>query len=621
MGYSTAGIVLECGNGVYEFKPGDRVAAVGPHAGIISVGRNLCARIPEGVSFEQAAYASVAAIGLQGLRLANLALGHRVLIIGMGLIGLMCVAMAKAHGCAVFATDVDPRKLEMARAFGADRTGIGTPTNDVFRFSDSHGVDAVIITAATDSNEPVEFAAEACRSKGRIVLVGVVGLNLPRAPFFNKELEFRVSCSLGPGRGDSQYEEKGTDYPIGHVRFTAQRNMQTVLELMAAGKLAVERLTTHRFPIDRAGEAYDLITSSREPHVGVVIQYPPNQELPIRPMMLAQACGGNGNLGVSMIGAGNFARLIMAPALKSIEGIAWRGICTARGLNAEDTGRKLGFEFATSDASDIWCDPATRAVFIATRHDLHANLVIAALQAGKHVFVEKPLCINAEQLEMIRACVADLGESCPLLMVGFNRRFTPAAQELRHFFEGVAPITIAYRFASGCIPRAHWTQDEEIGGGRIVGEGCHAIDTCVALAGSPPVRVFAESVSTAGAAETTDDKAFIVLRHRNGSVSNISYQSGGDGAFPPERIEMFGGGRTAVLDSWSELQFWQGNRCKRQKHRRDQGHETEFRAFLSACRSGGPWPISWEELDSVAWATLMAVRSLREGIPFTAERE
>src|SRR5437016_5893524 len=296
LGYSSAGIVLECGHGVQDFKAGDRVATAGPHASVICIGHNLCARIPEGVSFEQAAYTSLAAVSLQGLHLAHLTLGHRVLIVGLGLIGQICVALAKAQGCAVFATDVDPRKLALASTFGANQTGLGSPLDAVMAFSNSYGVDAVIITAATDSNGPIEFAAEACRPKGRIVLVGVAGLSVPRAPFFKKELEFTVSSSLGPGRGDPVYEEKGMDYPIGYARWTVQRNMQAVLELIAAGKLPVEHWTTHRFSIEQASEAYDLITCRTEPYLGIVLQYPVEQKPPARRLILAPPRISKGDL-------------------------------------------------------------------------------------------------------------------------------------------------------------------------------------------------------------------------------------------------------------------------------------------------------------------------------------
>lgn len=636
LGYSAAGVVLECGRGVQAFKPGDRVAAAAPHAGVVTAGVNLCARIPDEVSFEQAAYTSIASIGLEGVRLARVQLGERVLLIGLGLIGQICVCLLKAQGCRVFGVDIDPSKLELAAQLGADRVATAAPLDAVRAFSGGHGVDAVLITASTTSNEPIETAAAAARPRGRVVLVGVVGLDLPRQPFFEKELEFTVSSSLGPGRFDPAYSDKGIDYPVGHVRWTMQRNMEAVLDTIAAGRLPVERLTTHRFSIDRAPEAYDLITGvTKEPFLGVVLEYPPAPPRPSRRVELAgglaagpaiaRALGGASRLarrapragqevGLSMIGAGNFARLILMPLLDRIGGASLRGLCTARGMSAEHAGRGRGFRFATTDAAEIWSDPGTHAVIVATRHDLHAELVIAALRAGKHVLVEKPLCIRPDELAAITECVGELGERCPVLMVGHNRRFAPAIGRIRAFFGGAVPLSVSYRFAVPHIPPDHWTQDEDVGGGRIVGEATHAIDTCVALVGSPPARVYAESVGKVGGVETTDDRVFITLRHEDGSISSVSYQAGGDRALPPERVEIFGGGRAAILDAWDTLELWSHGRVEREGAGKDKGHHAEIQAFLDACRAGR-WPTPWEDLLGVTEASLLAVQSLRQGFP------
>src|SRR5262249_8568903 len=388
--------------------------------------------------------------------------------------------------------------------FGVDATGTGEPLEAVLGFSEGHGVDAVVIAASTTSNEPIELAAAACRPRGRIVLVGVTGLDLPRPPFFAKELEFTVSFSLGPGRGDPEYEDRGRDYPIGHARWTAQRNMQSALELMAAGKLPIERLTTHRFPIERAADAYEIITSGREPSLGIVLQYPSAAPTRKRRLQLRAPQHISDELGISFIGAGNFARVMLLPLIAGQPKLDLRGVCTAKGLSAEHSGRRHGFSFATTDAKEIWADEDTDAVFIATRHDLHAELVSSALRAGKHVFVEKPLCIKPAELAAIEQCIDELRDRCPILMVGFNRRFSLTVSELRKFFSGAGPLSLSYRFASGPLPPEHWTQDSEIGGGRIIGEACHAIDTCVALTSSLPERIYAESVAKTGALQTTD---------------------------------------------------------------------------------------------------------------------
>ena len=625
LGYSAAGIVLESGAGVQEFKPGDRVAAAAPHSGVASVGRNLCATIPDDVTYEQAAYTSIASIGLQGVRLAQANLGESVLVIGLGLIGQICVSLLKAQGCRVFGTDFDSSKLALARTLGADEVGTGSPLDAVMQFTAGAGVDAVVITAATDSNEPIEFAAEACRTRGRIVLVGVVGLQIPRPPFFKKEISFTVSSSFGPGRSDPMYEEKGIDYPSGFVRWTAQRNMQAVLHLMSQGKLPVEKLTSHRFPVDRASEAYDLITARREPFLGIILDYgepqPPRRTLRL-PHHGLPSRDREGAVGVSLIGAGNFARLVMLPALSEIAGadnresVSWRGICTAKGVTAESTGQRTGFEFATTETAEVLSDTATSAVFIATRHDLHSDLVIDALRAGKPVFVEKPLCITEADLERIAACIDELGESCPILTVGFNRRFAPGTARLKSFFEGSTPLSISYRFAPPFIPSDHWTQDPETGGGRIIGEACHAIDTCVAIAGSPPIKVYAESAALTGDLQTSDDRVFITLRHLNGSISSVSYQAGGDAAFPGERIEVIASGHSATLDAWDQGQLWTKGRSEKFSGGKNKGHRAEFSAFLAACRKGGAWPIPWDDIYGVTWASIHAVRSLREGTPF-----
>jgi len=620
LGYSASGIVIESGASVTEFKPGDRVAVAAPHAGRVAVGRNLCVKIPDGVSFEAAAYAGIAAIGMEGIRLARVSLGESVLVIGLGLIGQMCVMMLRAQGCRVFGTDLDAAKVERARAFGAHAADVGSPAEQVRAFSRGFGVDAVVITAATSSNGPIEFAADACRPKGRIVLVGVAGLNIPRPPFFQKELEFTVSSSLGAGRNDAAYEEKGIDYPIGYARWTAQRNMEAALDLMAAGSLPVEQLTSHRFPIARATEAYELMTAPAGAQYGIVLEYPdalvPDARRSVLPA--ARATASPGTPGLSLIGAGNFARLVMIPALEASGGFRWRGLCTAKGMSAEHTGTRKGFAFATTDIDDVLRDAETTAVLIATRHDHHGALVRRSLEAGKHVFVEKPLCITPEELAEIEDLLARLGDAAPMLMVGFNRRFAPATERLRDHFHGAGPLAVSYRFAAGPIPPEHWTQDPEVGGGRIIGEACHAIDLCVAIAGAPPIKVYAESVAAAES-RPTDDCVIISMRHANGAISTVSYQAGGDKAFPAERIEVFGGGRAGTVDQWGAVELWSNGRRVKADGARDKGHRAEFAAFLRALRDGGAWPIPWSDIRGATWASLAAVQSLRHGSPVWAE--
>lgn len=622
LGYATSGVVLECGRGVQDFKVGDRVAAAAPHAGVVAVSRNLCARIPDGVSFADAAYATLGAIALQGVRLAQVNLGERVLVIGLGLMGQMAAALLRAQGCRVYGLDIDPKRVALALDLGIHAASTGSPRDAIMAFADGFGVDAVLITAATSSNAPIELAADVCRVRGRIVLVGVAGLTLPRAPFFQKELSFRVSSSLGPGRGDPMYEERGIDYPVGYARWTAQRNMGAVLEAIANGSLPVHKLTSHTFKIEDAPRAYDLVTNPSEPVTGIVLTYPPVAELVRRVTLREAPSQRHGqHLGISVVGAGNFARLVMLPALKKLPGLRWRGLASAKGLNASQLGQTAGFDFVATDIAEVLADPDTQVVFLATRHNLHAEQVIRCLRAGKHVFVEKPLCIHPAELSAIAACVADLGPRCPILTVGFNRRFAPATQILARELGAITPLSTSYRFATGPIPPEAWPQDEDVGGGRIIGEACHAIDFCTALCGSEPVRVYAESVAPGGSTKSTDDRVFITMRHANGSISNVSYQAGADKAGPTERIEVFGGGKSATLEGWDALSIWQKGAARHDRCGRDKGHARALTHFIGACRDTGPWPIPWEHLESVAWASMAAMASLRLGLPITRAME
>ena len=615
LGYATAGTVLASGAGSHEFEPGDRVATAASHAAIVAIGKNLVAKIPEGVSFEQAAYAPLGSIVLEGVRLTKTSLGERVLLIGAGLLGLIGIALLKAQGCQVFVTDVNEQRLALAKEFGADVVAKGSPLDDVMAFSGGFGVDAVLITAATASNDPIEFAAAACRPKGRVVLVGVVGLNLPREPFFKKELEFTVSASLGPGRWDPTYEERGIDYPIGHVRWTAQRNMQAILDTIAAGRLPVEKLTSHRFDVDNAAAAYELVTNDKEPSLGIVLTYPDQpsrREVPIA----RSAKPAKGKLGVSVVGAGNYARLILLPELRRQKSISLRGLCSAHGLTAAQTADQMSFAYATSEFERLLADEDTKALFVLTRHDLHADFVRRALEAGKHVFVEKPLCIRAEELSTLQECVRRLGGNGPILSVGFNRRFSKTTRVLREYFGSRDPLSIHFRFVTADIPKNVWVHDLDVGGGRLVGEACHALDTAIALADSPVTRVYAEATPTGTPA--TDDRVVILMRHENGCVSNLVYEAGGDRAGPKERLEVFGGGKSAFVDDWSRIELWRDGRQETVDGGGDKGVATEVARFLDVAARGGDWPIPWEHQVSGAWAAIAAVESIGTGSPIEA---
>jgi predicted dehydrogenase len=499
---------------------------------------------------------------------------------------------------------------------GAEIARPGLSGDDAESLTAGLGADAVLITASTQSNGPIELAASAVRQKGRVVLVGVVGLELDRRPFYFKEAEFVVSCSYGPGRYDPEYEERGHDYPAAYVRWTEERNLQAVLELMGRGKLDLRPLISHRFPIHHAEAAYELIESGHEPYLGLVLEYPCRPEGSwSRAVRLGQPKHKD-RPAVGVLGAGNFARLVLLPALRDCGRLRLATLCTAGGLSAVTSGNKLGFETATTEEQEVFENPEIDAVVSITRHDLHAGHVIRAIQAGKAVFVEKPLCLTEAELAEIETALRDAGDPAPLLMVGFNRRFSTAAAEVGRFFADVqSPLTVSVRFNAGPLPAEHWLQNDEEGGGRIVGEACHAIDLATYLVGSLPVRVFAESVGGSSTA-TADDQCFITLRHANGSISNVAYLAGGDRSFPKERIEVIGGGRIALIDDFRTVTLCRGGSTRRRKLRgQDKGHRAEIAAFAEALSTGASAPIPWDELRAVTLASLMAVRSLREGGP------
>lgn len=616
LGYSSAGYVLACGEGVQNFKPGDRVASNGPHAGVVCISKHLCAQVPSEVPFEHAAFTVMGSIALQGVRLAKLGLADTVLVIGLGLVGQIAVKLLKAQGCRVIGTDLDPAKCKLAMEMGADRAAPGIGPTEVAQLTRGIGADAVLITAATKSDVPIELAGACVRSKGRVVVVGAVGLNMPRQPFYLKEAEVVVSCSYGPGRYDPEYEERGHDYPVGHVRWTEQRNMQAILDLMAQGQLDVSPLISHRFEIEQAAEAYEMIKEGKQSYLGVVLNFAADEQAERVVSIELKTPAPKTKLGVGCLGAGGFARMVLLPALKKAGGFHPRILCSAGGLSATASGKIMDFDVVTADEQQVIHDPEVDVVFSITRHNLHARQVVDSLKAGKHVFVEKPLAMNMGELAEIETTLSGLKEKAPLVMVGFNRRFSPFATPVRDFFANVkSPLTVSIRFNAGAIPAEHWTQNDLIGGGRIIGEACHAIDLAIFLTGSPVVRVFAESIGGPNAPTITDDQCFITLRHANGSVSNIAYLAGGDKSYPKERVEVLGGERLAVIDDFRETLMTYRGKPKKIRGVQDKGHRAEVSAFAHALTHGGKSPISWEDLRSTTLAAIMAVQSLREGIP------
>lgn len=619
LGYCNVGVVCGVGTDVRGFRVGDRVVSNGPHAEVIAVGRNLCVRIPDEVSDEAAAFTVVGAIGLQGMRLAGPELGEFVAVIGLGLIGLITVQLLRAQGCHVLGIDPDPNRAELARRFGAQTVELGSgvdPVSAAYEFSRGRGVDVVLITAATASDEPMAQAARMCRKRGRIVLVGVAGLKLERADFYEKELNFQVSCSYGPGRYDPSYEEQGVDYPFGLVRWTEQRNFEAILDLMAMGALDVAPLISHRFDLQDVSRAYDLLVSN-EPHLGILLRYGQTAEQPwqSRSVTTAQApsSGGKpGEVAVGCIGAGNYAGRVLIPALART-GAALVGIASAGGVSAAHLGRKHGFLEATTDAAALVRDPRINTVVVATRHDSHAQWVIAALSAGKHVFVEKPLAISASELAEIESVWKQLPEvSRPLLMVGFNRRFAPHIVRIKKLLAPLeTPKTFVVTINAGFIPAGHWTQDIALGGGRLVGECCHFIDLLRFLAGAP---ICAWQVATiGGGAGVRDDKATITLKFADGSLGSIHYFANGHSSFPKERIEVFCAGRILQLDNFRKLRGygWRGFRSMG-AWKQDKGQQACASAFVAAVRDGLPSPIPIDELFEVSRRTIEIAEAARK---------
>ena len=617
LGYSCAGIVEESGKGAEEFSAGDRVACAGmgyaSHADIIYVPRNLAVRIPDGVSFEDASYVTLGAIALHGVRVADVRLGECVAVIGLGLLGQLSVQMLKASGCRVVGIDLDPAKVELARRLGADAAFVRDEATvaAVAAATDGVGADAVLIAAATGSNDPTELAGEIARDRGRVVVVGAVRMDVPRKVFYDKELDLRLSRSYGPGRYDAEYEERGLDYPLPYVRWTERRNMAEFLRLVALGQVRPAELTTHRFAIADAERAYELIGGGTgEAFSGVVLTYPERDRAGDTRVLRLRARGAGERPGIGFIGAGNFARAVLLPQFAKASGTRLVGIATATGVSGRAAAERHGFEYCTTEIERLLDDRDIAAVVIATRHGSHARLAARALRAGKGVFLEKPLAIDEEGLADVLAAQRESGQ---LLTVGFNRRFSPVAAGAREPFRDAGPLAIAYRVNAGAIPSSHWVHDAGEGGGRIIGEGCHFIDLVQFLADSEITEVFAHAAG--GPQATEQDTVTISLRLRNGTVATIGYYAIGDRGFSKERFEIFGGGAVAVAEDFRELVVTRGGRSKRQRFVQDKGFATEIAAFLRAVREGGEPPIPLRSLELTTRASFAAVESLRTGLP------
>ena len=612
LGYCNVGVVAEVGSGVTGFQVGDRVVSNGHHSEVVVVPRNLCARVPDNVTDEQAAFTVLSAIGLQGVRLAKPTLGECVAVIGLGLIGLLTVQLLRAQGCRVLGIDLDASRLELARRFGAEVVNLGAgedPVAAAVAFSRGRGVDAVLITASTTSNEPVRQAANMCRKRGRIVLVGVTGLELSRADFFEKELTFQVSCSYGPGRYDPAYEEAGQDYPVGFVRWTEQRNFEAVLDLMSSGALDVSSLVSHRFELYDAVAAYDLL-SSGEPSLGILLAYPgiPPEAPVVRRIETSSAPRVANAAAVSFLGAGNYATRVLMPAFKAA-GAQLHAVTSAQGVSAAHIGRKHGFAVVSSDEADTVQDEVADAIVIATRHNAHARQVLSALGANKHVFCEKPLCLTLDELQAIEE-EARSGDR--MLMVGFNRRFAPQVRRMKTLLNGVAgPKSLIMTVNAGAIPADHWTQDKAVGGGRIVGEACHFIDLMRHLVGAPIVSHSAVALGRHPLLEITDDKVVMTLGFADGSVGTVHYLANGHKAVPKERLEVFCAGRILQLNNFRTLRGygWPGF-SRLNLWAQDKGQTACVAAFVEALKSGGRSPIPLDEVLEVSRVSIELAHAL-----------
>ena len=618
LGYSASGTVVAVADGVHGLAVGDQVACAGAgyasHSEILFVPQNLCCRVPEGSSLEAACYSTVGSIALHGIRQADARLGESVAVIGLGLVGQLTVQLLKAAGCRVIGIDLDQAACELAKRSGADLT---SHAEDAISACDSFtkglGADCILITAGTKSNEPVELAGKIARDRARVVVVGLVGMDVPRHIYYEKEIELRLSRSYGPGRYDPEYEEKGTDYPIGYVRWTERRNMEAFLRLVADASVDTQLLTSHRFPVERAIEGYDLITRrDRERYCGVVLVYPESVSqsssivTSIKPKRVAKD-----ELGVGFIGAGSFARGVLLPIVQRAARIQLTGVSTATGISAKNTAERFGFAFATTDHDSVLSNDQTDCIFIATRHDSHARLAAEGLKRGLAVFVEKPLATTVDDLREVATAAR---ESRGLLMVGFNRRFAPLALKVKsQLAQRAGPMTVIYRVNAGRLPRSHWSLDPIEGGGRIIGEVCHFVDFIQYLTDAFPLRVAAKAVSSETTVEV-DDSTIIAMSMTDGSIASIVYAASGDKAVRKEQIEIFCEGSVAAIDDFQSAQITRGGKTIRLgRGKRDKGHADEIEAFFNAARGLGEPPISLESLEATTATCLAIVESARDG--------
>lgn len=619
LGYSSAGVVLE--SAIDEFRKGDRVACAGSayHAEVVSIPKHLAAHIPEEVGFEEAALTTLGAIALQGVRQADVRIGERVAVIGLGLIGCLTAQILKASGCKVIGIDVREDNFGVARQSGCDEVVLDGEQCEraIFAFTKGRGTDSVIITAGTSSNRPVELALASARKKSNVVIVGAVGLTVPRGPFYEKEVDLRIASSYGPGRYDPQYEEQGIDYPVGYVRWTENRNMQAVLELIAEKKLNPLSLITHRFDISAGLQAYDVILGkTREKAIGVLLKYPgriaeETLRLPTANTRLPIMNPEKRIPRVGFIGAGNFAQSYLIPLLRKM-GVLLSTVATRTPIDAKMIAERFDFEEHVTDASKVVESEGIDAVVIATRHDSHAGYVINAINRKKHVFVEKPLAINQEELESVREAYESAGASAPVVMVGFNRRFSAPFRDIKRFFEEVnEPLSITYRVNAGLLPQGHWMNDA-LQGGRIVGECCHFIDTMMYLTGSKPSFVSAVGVEPSHQLHFLKETLSAVITFEDGSVGTLIYLTNGDAAVAKEYCEVSGGGRSAILDNFKSVMFSVGGKKSKTGYDGKKGHWEEMEEFVAVLKGRKSPALTFESEYLTTMTTFRIIDALRK---------
>jgi len=612
LGYSLAGCVVEVGSELSGINIGDRVACGGAgyanHAEINYVPKNLMVKIPDGVDDIDASFVTVGAIALQGVRQTAPLLGEKIAVMVLGLLGQLTVQLLKANGCKVIGSDIDPDKMALAKKLGCDEVcHAGELISKANEFTNGYGVDAVIIAASTSSNQPITDAAEISRMRGRVVLVGMVGMDVPRNTYYKKELEIKLSMAYGPGRYDPEYEEKGIDYPYDLVRFTEQRNFEAFLGLIQEGKITPKELITHSYDFDDAMSAYDLLEGRiKEKYLGIVLNY--KRDIKLEDEKIVQRSEkkiSNDKVNIGLIGAGNFTKSVILPNIQKVGDFEFVGLCTATGVSAQGTGKKYDFKYITTDSEEIFKNSEINSVFITTRHNDHANKVLKAIESKKHCFVEKPLCIYEEELEAIKE--AYTGET--IVQVGFNRRFSPMVEKMKKSING--QISVNYRINAGIIPKNVWIQDRTIGGGRIIGEVCHFIDTCSYLIGSEVKSVFATTIQKSDQSIPDEDNVNIVLNYVNGSTATISYYAYGDNSMPKEYIEVFSSGLSMQMNDFRELTIFKGGKSSKEKSaNQDKGFVNEFKAFKEAIKSGNE-AISFESIYNTTKTTFKILESIR----------